>query len=80
VSLGFGEAFDRERARWLAGHGGHVNGYATEGAEGQRLRHKWEEAEEVLSEIWHWYSWILQPRIMLPAFVDIDKVVRGGGV
>jgi hypothetical protein len=35
----FGEAWDRERTAWLAGHGGDELGYAVEGDEGQRLRH-----------------------------------------
>jgi hypothetical protein len=62
VSVGFGEAFDRERAAWRAGHGGDDHGWAIEGDEGQRLRHKWEDAVSELAEVWDLYSRLLHPR------------------
>jgi hypothetical protein len=72
----FSEAWDRERAAWIEGHGGEEHGYAIEGDEGHYLRREWEDAFYDLNEVWTWYSYRLQPPLPI-TFASLFSVLGG---
>jgi hypothetical protein len=93
VTVGFHEAFDRERELWLEGHGGTEDGMTPGFGEAldpddaaqvestlyyRRVRRAWEEADAILAKIWSLWSRVLEPVWINPRFW-VGRVIRGGG-